>query len=82
MAAGVLAEMKIKVIAHPSSKISRVKEDISGCLDVYVNKPAVDGKANKEIIVLLADFFGVKKNQVFLISGEKSKNKLFEITSK
>ena len=79
----MLVEMRIKVIAYPnSSKMSRIKEDTPGCLNIYVNKPAVDGKANKEIIVLLADFFDVKKNQVFLISGEKSKSKLFEITGK
>lgn len=75
----MIKKILVKVIAHPNSRMSKVKKNESGCLDIYVNKPAIEGKVNQEIIVLLSDFFNVKKNQVFLVSGEKSKNKFFEI---
>ena len=48
-------------------------------LHVYVKAPPLEGKANKEVIESLAKFFGTKKGKVILISGEKSKNKVFEI---
>ena len=74
--------MKISVIAHPNAKRPRVEEDLLGSLHVYVAAPPLEGKANHAAIESLAQHFGVKKNQVWLVSGEKSKQKVFEITKK
>jgi hypothetical protein len=71
--------MKITVIAHPNAKRPRIEEDLLGTLHVYVNAPPLEGKANKAIEEALAAHFKVKKTQVELISGQKSKNKTFEI---
>jgi uncharacterized protein len=71
--------MKISVIAHPNTKNPRIEEDLLGTLHVYVKEPPLEGKANKAIIEALANFYGTKKGKVFSISGEKSKNKMFEI---
>jgi len=71
--------VKISVIAHPNSKKPRIEKDLLGVLHVYVNQPPLEGKANKAVIEALAKYFNVKKNQVLLLSGEKSKNKIFEI---
>ncbi len=71
--------MKVAVIAHPNSKKPRVEKDEFGMLHVYVNKPPFDGKANKAIIESLAKYFNTKKNKVMLITGNKSKTKVFEI---
>lgn len=71
--------MKIAIIAHPNAKRPRIEEDLLGTLHVYVNAPPLEGKANRAIEEALADHFKVKKSQVDLISGQKSKNKLFEI---
>ncbi len=72
--------MKINVIAHPNSKKPRVEKDLLETLHVYVNQPPLEGKANNAVRKALAKHFEVKKSSVILISGEKSKNKLFEIT--
>jgi hypothetical protein len=50
-----------------------------GTLHVYVSEPPLDGRANRAVIESLAKHFDTKKNKVLLISGEKSKNKVFEI---
>jgi len=71
--------MKINVIAHPNSKKPRTEEDLLSTLHVYVNEPPLEGKANKAVIDSIAKYFNVKKNQVRLISGEKTKHKTFEI---
>ncbi|MCL4397420.1 DUF167 domain-containing protein [Patescibacteria group bacterium] len=71
--------MKISVIAHPNSRRPRVETDLLGALHVYVSEPPLDGKANRAAGEALAKYFKVKKNQVLLVSGEKTKNKMFEI---
>lgn len=71
--------MKIAVIAHPNAKQPRIEKDLLGTLHVYVNAPPLEGKANRAIEEALAEYFKIKKTQVELISGAKSKNKTFEI---
>lgn len=39
----------------------------------------IEGKANKAVIEALTEYFNVKKSHIILLSGEKSKIKLFEI---
>lgn len=71
--------MKITIIAHPNSKKPRIEKDLLGTLHVYVNAPPLGGKANKAIIENLVKYFNTKKSNVILISGERSKQKTFEI---
>lgn len=71
--------MKINVIVHPNAKTEKVEKDLLETLHIYVNKPPLEGKANNAAIELLSKYFNVKKNCVLLISGHKSKNKVFEI---
>ncbi|MBU3978080.1 DUF167 domain-containing protein [Patescibacteria group bacterium] len=72
--------MKISVIAHPNAKKPRVEKDLLNALHVYVSQPPLEGKANKAVIEALAAHFHVKKSNVLLLSGEKSKNKNFLLT--
>lgn len=71
--------MKISVIVHPNSKKERVEKDLLEMLHVYVNQPPLEGKANRATIEALANHFKTSKSNVRLISGAKSKNKIFEI---
>ena len=71
--------MLISIIAHPNAKNPRIEEDLLGIMHVYVHEPPLEGKANNAIINALAKHFNVKRSFVMLKSGEKSKNKLFEI---
>jgi hypothetical protein len=68
--------LKIKVI--PKSSRSLVKKENHG-LKVYLTKPAQEGLANKQLIELLAEYFCLKKYQIHIIAGEKSKNKTIRI---
>ena len=72
--------IKITIIAHPNSKKPRIEKDLMGILHVYVNKPPLENKANEAVIKDLAKYLEIKKNQLILISGEKSKTKTFEIS--
>lgn len=67
--------MQISVKAHPGSSQKKIilKDDV---YHVYVHAPAQDGKANKEIIELIAKKFGVPKSKI-AIKNEHSRNKIF-----
>jgi len=71
--------VKLSLIAHPNAKKPRIEQDLLGTLHVYVNQPPLKGKANKAVIEALAKYFQVKKSQILLVSGERSKNKTFEV---
>ena len=49
-------------------------------LKVRITAPPVEGAANKECIRFLSDVLGVKKSQVTIIAGHRSKNKKVSIS--
>lgn len=71
--------MNITVIVHPNSKRPHIDKDLLGTLHVYVSAPPLEGRANMAVIEALAEYFKVKKYQLELKSGAKSKVKVFEI---
>ncbi len=70
---------RLTVIAHPNSKQSRVIQDEAGHWHFYLQQKAIGGQANQALIEAVADHFHLKKNQVQLISGHKSKQKVLSI---
>jgi hypothetical protein len=70
--------MILSVRVVPRSSRLLVKEE-AGQLKVYLTKPSVDNLANEQLIVLLADYLKLKKYQLRIIRGQKSRSKLVEI---
>ncbi|MBZ8181931.1 MAG: DUF167 domain-containing protein [Oscillatoria sp. PMC 1051.18] len=73
--------MKIQVKVKPNSKNQKIESAADGSLTVRLKSPPRDGKANQELIELLAEKFSVRKCQVRIKSGLSAKNKLVEIES-
>jgi len=48
---------------------------VDGPLNVWVSKPAVDGAANEATIQILASALRVRKRQLSITSGSKSRTK-------
>mgnify|MGYP003862065763 CR=1 FL=1 len=71
--------MKKQVKVKPNSKQQKIEEAPDGSLTVHLKSPPVDGKANEELIKLLAEKFDVPKSKISIKSGLSSKNKLVEI---
>ncbi|HEX2977683.1 MAG TPA: DUF167 domain-containing protein [Candidatus Babeliales bacterium] len=65
--------IEIKVI--PASGTQRLIRDKSGALKCYLKNPPEKGKANEELIRLVAAQLGLAKNQVSLVSGFTSRKK-------
>lgn len=70
--------MTIKVRVIPRAKKEKIEEFNEG-LKVYVTAPAIEGKANKKLIEIIAAHFKVKKYNVAIIKGESSREKIIEI---
>ncbi len=49
-------------------------------LKIRVSSPPIDGRANEALEAFLAGQFGVPRRNVRLVSGEKSREKRFEVT--
>ncbi|MCE5195040.1 MAG: DUF167 domain-containing protein [Nitrospiraceae bacterium] len=68
--------IKIKVTAN--SKKNQIVEN-EELFKVYVTAPAVDGKANKAVIAILAEHFNKRKSRIKILRGEKAREKIIEI---
>lgn len=53
---------------------------IDDTLVVYVREPAVDGKANRAVIELLAEYYSVPKSSVEIIRGHAARTKTVRVT--
>jgi len=71
--------MRLEIRVIPNAKKAKV-EDLGGKLKVHLSAPPHDGKANKELIEILSGHFKVRKNKIKLIKGEKSRDKVVELT--
>jgi len=71
--------LKLKVRVIPNAK----KTGFDGRRDdewvLRLNAPAIEGKANKAAIAFIAEQLNVPRSRISLISGEKSRHKIFEI---
>ncbi|MBI1857158.1 DUF167 domain-containing protein [Candidatus Saccharibacteria bacterium] len=72
--------MKVTIRVKPGSKKgSLVQPSLTGELLVYVSEPAVEAKANRAVIDILADYYDVPKSNVKIVGGHKSRNKIVNI---
>lgn len=44
-------------------------------IEMQINEKPIKGKANKKIIQIASDFFGLPENDVSIVYGEKSREK-------
>lgn len=51
-----------------------------GVLKIKLQAVPEDGKANKALCLLLAKHFGCHKREVRIVAGEKSRNKVVEVS--
>jgi len=69
----------IQVKVKPNARTSSLEEQADGSWLAQLKSPPVDGKANKELIALVADHFRCAKSAVSIKSGKTSPLKLVQI---
>ncbi|MDP3741230.1 MAG: DUF167 domain-containing protein [bacterium] len=71
--------MKIFVTVKTGTKEKKVEKISDNTFKVSVREKPIDGRANAEIVEVLAAHFGISKSSVRIVSGATSKKKLIEI---
>ena len=71
--------MKISVRVRPNARRTGVEQQEDGSYRVSVTASPVEGKANEQLIEVLADFFDKPKRAITIVRGGQSKNKVVEI---
>jgi len=77
-----LAAKIVQIQVKPNSRASLLEQNEDGTWLAQIKSPPVDGKANEELIGLVAKQFGCRKAEVSIKSGGSSRIKLIQIAEK
>ena len=69
----------INIKVEPRSSHPGIAGPYGEGLKVKLTSPPVEGRANEELIEILAKEFKIRKKDVEIISGKKSKNKIVRL---
>ena len=65
----------------PRSSRQRLVRDSSGELCMELTAPPIEGRANKAAVDFLAEALRVPRSSIEIVTGMKSRHKLFRITA-
>ena len=71
--------VKLKVRIIPNAKKTEFTEFRQDELVLRLNAPAIEGKANRAATEYIARYLGLSRSAVSMVSGEKSRHKIFQI---
>ena len=71
--------MKLPVRVIPNARRTEFAGRREGEFVLRLSAPAIEGKANKAALKFIACCLRVPRSHVALVSGEKSRHKIFEI---
>ena len=70
----------IQVKVKPNSRASLLEQKEDGTWLAQIKAPPVDGKANEELLALVAKHFKCRKSDVRIKSGASTRIKLIQIS--
>lgn len=71
--------MYIKVHVTPGAKKESITKDSNDVYSISVKEPAKQNQANRRVIDLLAEMFSCNSSQVRMVTGHRSRSKMFSI---
>jgi len=71
--------MILQIKVKPRSRVSELSQATDGTWIAKVKSPPVDGKANEELVNLVAEKFQCRKSAVSIKAGTSSRTKLVEV---
>ena len=69
----------VQIKDKPNSRASRLEQNEDGTWLAQIKSPPVDGKANEELIALVARHFQCRKSDISIKTGGSSRTKLVQI---
>ncbi len=77
-----MSTVTLQLKAKPGSSRSALVQEADGTWTAWLKSPPVDGKANVELIALVAKHFGVAKSAVDIHSGGGSRFKRVKVETR
>ncbi len=72
--------MSIQVRVIPSSGVNKLEViPAESLVKAKLTAPPVEGRANRQLIKVLADYLDLPKSSISILKGESSKNKIIKI---
>ena len=71
--------IRIRVKAYPKSSSAGISGFADGKLKVRLCSPPEKGRANRELVDVVADKLGVARSAVLIVKGDRGREKLIEI---
>jgi uncharacterized protein (TIGR00251 family) len=72
-----VARLRVSVV--PRAAANAVGPFAGGQLRVRVTRPPADGEANQAVMRIVAEALGLRRGDVRLVTGERSRRKLLEV---
>ncbi|MGL6071056.1 DUF167 domain-containing protein [Craterilacuibacter sp.] len=73
--------MRLTLHVQPGAKKTQCAGEHGEALKIRLAAPPVDGKANHALITWIAKQLGCPKRDIALLSGEKNRHKIIEIST-
>jgi len=74
-----MASLTLRVKVKPNARASSLEQLPDGTWVARLKSPPVDGKANQELVALVADRFRCRKAAVHVKAGASGRLKLLEV---
>ncbi len=71
--------MRLNIKAKPAAVKNKVEKIDDSTFVVSVTEPPIQGRANRMILKVLSDYFKVPINNIRIVSGYTSRQKIIEI---
>ena len=71
----------LRVKVKPNARTSSLVQDPDGTWLARLKSPPVDGKANQELVELVAEHFHCRKSAVLIKSGASARMKLLTVSA-
>ena len=74
-----MSSVTLRVKVKPSARTSSLVQEPDGTWSARLKAPPVDGKANEELIALVAEHFGCSKSAVLIKAGASGRWKMLTV---
>lgn len=76
-----MADVMLQVKVKPRAKVSELSQVADGTWIAKLKSPPVDGKANEELVALVAETFRCRKAVVVIKAGASGRTKLVKVST-
>lgn len=74
-----MAPLTLRIKVKPNARTSSLEQSADGGWIAKLKSPPVDGKANRELVELVADHFRCSKSAVTIKTGAASRTKVVQV---